>query len=533
VLQRARTWLHDEALLVALLVASFVARWLVADRNSYWVDELYSVAVYGTWNDTAVAAVRNLADNSVHPPLYQFILYHWMNVFSDSEVATRSLSNLYVTLATLCLYLFMRQVFSKWVALTSAVTFSLMYLPLYYALETRSYAQTLFLAALSSYLLVRIMRTGASGAGWRAAVLSPAVALFTCTNTALLLTHYYNFFFWAAQAVVAAAYVLVRAQTPRLKGLAVLAGGYALQGAIFAAIWGRVFVDDFRRRSDDYAVQDRVRGVRELLEDQVVKPNIDAPRLVWWVGLACAAVLLIRSCVAIGRNGPSTVEWQRAWAVLYLFAWLVLPLLIVYSIFSMAGVERYNMRYFLFSVVPLAPLVVLAVAQAGALAGGALRRLRGRGLPTGVTIAAVVVVVVAFIVPGAHTAATEPKADWRANVKGIIDVIRQDAGNSYVILEASHRAESMATYYFERYSDEVRVHGVLSIDDERAGDGTHPVLTREAAAIAENDYLIVLFPHLVTGDFPNALDQLDDRYDVHHYQLDSIGRGFIVYDVHP
>ncbi|WP_165367586.1 glycosyltransferase family 39 protein, partial [Phytoactinopolyspora endophytica] len=580
--RRVGSWLHGEALLVALLVASFIARWLLADRNSYWVDELYSVAVYGRWNDGALAAVNNLAENSVHPPLYQFVLYHWMNVFSDSEVATRSLSNLYVTLATLFLYLLVRDVFSRRAALASAVTFALMYLPLYYALETRSYAQTVFLVTLSSYLLLRIVRSGADmgsragtgvdvaastdaagrpAGGWRSAVLSPSAVLFTLTNVALLLTHYYNIFFWVAQAVVAAAFVLgdqvrcegasegpahgsagppdgsagpaPRAGGSRWRSLSVLVAAYVLQGAVFAAVWGRVFVDDFRRRSDDFAVSDKVQGVDELLVDQVVKPNIDGPRLVWWIGLACAAALLIRSLAVLVRGGPLTRDRRRAWTVVYLVAWLVLPLAIVYIAFSLAGVERYNMRYFLFSVVPLAPLVVLTVEEAGRLAGRAWRRFRGSELPAGVTTAAIVVVITTLVLPGAHSAATEPKADWRGNVHRIVDVIGGDEDSDYVVLEASHRRGSMANFYFERYSDEIRVHDVLAIDDERAGDGTHPVLVSDEGVIAEYDFLVVLFPHLVAGDFPNALEELDERYAVHHRQLDGAGRGFIVYEIHP
>ncbi|NEE01227.1 glycosyltransferase family 39 protein [Phytoactinopolyspora halotolerans] len=536
--RRARAWLHDEALLVTLLVASFVGRWLLADRNSYWVDELYSVAVYGRWNDGAVAAIQNLAENSVHPPLYQFVLYHWMELFSDSEVATRSLSNLYVTLATLVLYLMLRDIFSRRMALASAVTFALMYLPLYYALETRSYAQTVLLATLSSYLLFRTVRTGhradASGWGrsWR--VWSVNSALFTLTNVALLLTHYYNLFFWAAQAVVAMAFVLVDSDRgERLRSGAVLVGGYVLQGVIAAAVWGRVLLDDFNRRSEDYAVDDRVQGVDDLLVDQVVTPNIDAPRPVWWLSLACVALVLVRALAGIARRGALTDARRRAWAVVYLVAWLVLPLVLVYTVFSLAGVERYNMRYFLYCVVPLAPLLVLTVDEAGRLAAAAWRRVRGGELPSGVTTAALILAILAFVIPGTHAAATEPKADWRGNVKRIVDVIRDDEENDYIVLEASHRRGSMANFYFERYSDDVRVHDVLAIDDERGGDGTHPVLRDDEDLIAGYDRLIVLFPHLVTGDFPNALEQLEADYDVHHPQLDRAGRGFIVYDIHP
>jgi len=49
--------LRHEILIIAVLAGSFLARWLVADRNSYWLDELYSVAIYGIWNPSAGAAV--------------------------------------------------------------------------------------------------------------------------------------------------------------------------------------------------------------------------------------------------------------------------------------------------------------------------------------------------------------------------------------------------------------------------------------------------------------------------------------------
>jgi uncharacterized membrane protein len=82
---------QETLLIIAVLAGSFLARWLVADRNSYWLDELYSVAIYGIWNPSAGAAVERLANTSVHPPLYQAILYVWMDVFGDTERSSRSL----------------------------------------------------------------------------------------------------------------------------------------------------------------------------------------------------------------------------------------------------------------------------------------------------------------------------------------------------------------------------------------------------------------------------------------------------------
>ena len=90
---------------------------LLAGWNSYWFDEILSVARYGTDNDTIVSALKTLAQHSSHPPLYHIILFFWMKLFGDAEIATRTLSNLYVTGATLCLYILALKLFGRRVAI--------------------------------------------------------------------------------------------------------------------------------------------------------------------------------------------------------------------------------------------------------------------------------------------------------------------------------------------------------------------------------------------------------------------------------
>ena len=139
--------------------------------------------------------------------------------------------------------------FSKRIALASVVTFNLMYTPLYYSLETRPYAQTMFLVTVSSYLLLRIMRRGTQE-GWRRALVSPTGSMFIVANSALLLTHYYNAFFWVAQGLVACVFVLC-AMRPRtwLKGIGCVAVLYGMQAAIFVGVWGRNLLREFGERS--------------------------------------------------------------------------------------------------------------------------------------------------------------------------------------------------------------------------------------------------------------------------------------------
>jgi hypothetical protein len=526
--QRAQTSLRDEALLLAVLAGAFISRWLIADRNSYWLDELYSVAIYGVWNESASAAVQRLADTSVHPPMYQFILYNWMEWFGDAERATRTLSNVYITLATLFLYLLVRDSISRRVGLASAVVFALMYSSTYYALEARSYAQTIFLVTLSSYALLRMMRTGAAR-GWVPAIISPPTLAFTFANVALLLTHYYNFFFWIAQGIVAGLFVL-RERAPRrwFTGISTVAVLYGVQGAIFGLAWGRVLLDDYRRRGDAFPVDGSVRSPLDLLST-VITPNIDPPPVVRWLGIAVFLVVTVRALVSLIRGGELTVERQRAWSVAYLISWLLVPLLVVYVAFVITGVARYSPRYWLFIVPPMAPLIVLVIDETVDLVSRLWRRMRGVALGVGWATVLTVLVIGALILPGTLGSATREKTDWRGTAQDIVDIIESDAESSYVIYETSFRSTPVLDYYLSRYSNDIRVTATIRRSEERAGENFS--FERTADVIEQHDYLIVPFIHHRTTDFPTAMERLSATYDVHHRQIRSSGKGLVIFAV--
>ena len=148
-------WLAQHQILCLILFFSFVARLFLANWKSYWYDELLSVAIYGSNHATLVSALKGLAAHSAHPPLYHAILYYWIQIFGTEEVTTRTLSNLYITGATLCLYLLALRLFGRRVAIASALLFAFSYTATFFGLEARSYAQSLFLVTLSSLLLWR------------------------------------------------------------------------------------------------------------------------------------------------------------------------------------------------------------------------------------------------------------------------------------------------------------------------------------------------------------------------------------------
>lgn len=526
---RTRTAVQAEPLLVAVLVSSFLARLLLADRNSYWLDEFLSVHVYGGWHDSAFDAVGSLAANSVHPPLYQFVLWFWIDWFGDSERATRSLSNLYIALATLFLYLLVREAFSRRLALASAIVFALMYTPLYYGLEARSYAQTIFLATLSSYALLRLMRAGLAR-GWRAAIPSPAALVFTVAGLALLLTHYFNIFFWLAQGILAGLFVL-RERPVRgwPAGLGTVAAWYAVQAAAFAGIWGSALLDQYRQRSGAFSVEEVGTRSPYLLLDNLVTPNLDPPRVILWVGLAIIGVMLLRAADALLNRG--TAVRQRAWATIYLVGWLFLPFFVITSVFEVAGVARYVDRYWLAAIPPLAPLVVLIVSEAVALVRLGLQRVGRFQLPPVWTTVATAVVVATLVVPGTVAAATAPKGEFRGIALQVVDIVRADPDHDYILYQAAYRPEPLIDYYFHQLSDEIEVYANLQFAERRSGD--YRILTTDQPVIAQHDHLVVLFPHLRPRHFPDAMEQLADRYEIRLQQLDGKGFGFVIFDVHP
>src|SRR5262249_26787270 len=142
---RLVSWFSQNRLLCLILFFSFVLRLALADLKSYWYDEILSVAIYGSNHATLSSALEDLAAHSAHPPLYHVILSYWMKLFGTEEVATRTLSNLYVTGATLCLYVLALRLFGRRVAIASALFFALSYTATFYGLEVRSYAQSIFL----------------------------------------------------------------------------------------------------------------------------------------------------------------------------------------------------------------------------------------------------------------------------------------------------------------------------------------------------------------------------------------------------
>ena len=168
---------------VFLFLGVSIAVFNIWQPYSYWWDELYSVT-------TSTLPMNEMFSKvimyDVHPPLYQIVLNYWIDLFGESEVATRSLSLLFALLAI--------SIFAYWafkylplsLSAVAIMVFSTNLLFSFYAQETRPYAMMLFLSTL---LTIKTLIFINSDRTEKTALVLSFIALL------LSLTHFFGFLF--------------------------------------------------------------------------------------------------------------------------------------------------------------------------------------------------------------------------------------------------------------------------------------------------------------------------------------------------
>lgn len=173
-----------------LALITFVAALLripTLGKDSLWNDELWSwtISNYPTLGEV----ITKGSANDVHPPGYQSLLWAWIRLFGDSEVAMRSLSALAGLLAVPMLYLLGRRLFDgKTGLIASAMLACVVATPIYYSQEVRSYSLLLLMSIVSSHALAGLIETrrNAGTPTWL------AVTGFGVSIVALAYVHYFG-----------------------------------------------------------------------------------------------------------------------------------------------------------------------------------------------------------------------------------------------------------------------------------------------------------------------------------------------------
>ncbi|HET8647095.1 MAG TPA: glycosyltransferase family 39 protein [Vicinamibacteria bacterium] len=317
-------------------------------------DEAYS------WRLTTYPAAdlaRRTAED-VHSPAFYLLLKGWLALAGESAFALRALSVMLSLGALALLFAAVREAGAGTAgALAAGVLFALHPLQLQQGRNARMYALGLLLAALTSALLLRVLRQPGRALGWWAAY-GAAAALF-------VYAHYYALFTLAAQAV--GALLLARGRRAAVAAALALAAAVALA---LLAPWLPALLDQARRVREEYWIPP---ATGRALLSAVLR---------WATGLAEGPIALaaLAGWVAVAGWGLARA---RAAASFFLLQ-AVLPWLLALVVSVAGGRPLFLERFTVFaqvallallgvawSWIPRVPRLLAAAAIAAALLGGA------------------------------------------------------------------------------------------------------------------------------------------------------------------
>lgn len=521
-------WADRHAPALLIIFVAFAGRLIWAGHNPYWLDELYSVYIHATTPDTTAEVLESMW-GIIHPPLYQLALFQWVNIFGHSEVATRTLSNIFVLLASLCVYFLAARVYGRRIGLAALVIFSLMYFPIYYAAETRSYGMVMMWAAASSLILYAFLRNLPVVKTWPRFLVDWRFLLLTTVNTAAIFTHYYLAFFVAAQGLFILAYFLCRHDGwKRPMSCLRLAVFGVLPPTILVLIWGGSMGVRFDRGGRFGTSGGVELGPFEAFTRYVLNPNVDIFTLVTGLVMLGAFVFFTRKLVRLTTPQASVKVWMGFYAAVALIG----PFLLAYVVLAMAQQDAFSSRYFVFCAPGLALFMATGLFELPRLASMIFRRLKaGNPMRLAYRFSAILAILLAAatVLPqGGYAAANPNQSNLRLLAQMVLETVSQDEAHSYIIYDTGFRgAWPLINYYFEQNSEGVRAHRVINQAAER--NRTFPN-QNDRDAISRHDYLIVTFHHLHFHRYSGTISSVEEIYE-EHYRVMLPGRqgGYIVY----
>ena len=161
-------------LLGLILAAAFGLRIYKLGKNELWLDEAYCAL---TANKGPVSIVQELKTDNT-PPLYYLLLYLWIKVAGEDEVALRALSVAFGVAAVFLIYYLGRKNFTPQVGLWAALILAINPLHIYYSQETRMYAPLVFFIILFLSFMLLLLKE-AKISYWTGFIISGTLALYT------------------------------------------------------------------------------------------------------------------------------------------------------------------------------------------------------------------------------------------------------------------------------------------------------------------------------------------------------------------
>jgi uncharacterized membrane protein len=191
------------AVLLGVLTLGAALRFTGIGTEPFWLDEVLTV----TYSQGTVGRIVLTNAHDIHPPGYYLGLSAWRAAVGDSEVAMRSYSAAWSLLGLVAIVLLGFELGGLGAGAVAGLLVAVNPLDIFYAQETRMYAQLAALWSWGAWFLWRWLAAGRAGSRERRSVWA-AGWLLCCL--AMLYTHYLGGLLAVAQGLFALAALLRR-----------------------------------------------------------------------------------------------------------------------------------------------------------------------------------------------------------------------------------------------------------------------------------------------------------------------------------
>jgi MFS family permease len=381
-----------DPVLVAVVVAGVVLRWVGLGAQSLWYDEwLTSEAVAGSLPDL----FRHVAHREGIPPTYFVVEWAWVRLAGDGEVALRTLSALFGAATVPVAYAVVAELRQpRAAARGAAVLVAVSPMLVWYSQEARPYSLIALLGAVSFLLFARVWRDDAPR----------HLAVWAAVAAATVAVHYFAAFLIATEGLA-----LLARRPPQWRRLLLAALPSAGVLALLAPMAVTQHSHDANRLwISGFPLGDRL---EEAGRSALVGPSPVHGRL--WI--AVAAVVAVAAVALVG-SGDRAARSAAALAAGVGGAALVPPLVLA----AAGGDDVVVGRYLVASLVPLVAAVAIGLAAGP----------RAVGLPALAVASAVSLVVVV----GVRRDPDLQKPDWDAVAAA------GDGGGRRALVLGNHRS---------------------------------------------------------------------------------------------
>jgi hypothetical protein len=318
-------------LLLAALVAGGFCRFHQIARQSLWEDEYWSVyratgrdkslflLPRGVLMDPPSVGLQNapswlhiwpnIAGYDSHPPLYYILLRGWMDLFGESDFATRSFSAVASLAGAIVLFDICRRLHGPWIAVAAATVLALSPAQIIYSQEARSYPLIVFELLLCADAIAMIARKGPT---------PRTLAILGVFTTISLLTNYFTLFALFGMGL----YVLMQLQgsTRRRTLLAMIAGG-----AVAAIAWGPFILQERSELDPSWLIDHHPGAWVNLIVQAIGAPAMQLYGPEAWPNPIAIAVIVFLIPLLAARRKPEVMLWWL-WLVTTVAIILILDL---------------------------------------------------------------------------------------------------------------------------------------------------------------------------------------------------------------